>query len=300
MAGCKPPWLKSPLGFGPRAGTLARTLGGLGLPTVCREARCPNRSRCWSRGTATFLLLGDRCTRRCPFCAVEGGSPDPPSREEPRRVAEAVARLGLRHVVLTSVTRDDLPDGGAAHFAATVAAVRARCPAATVEVLVPDFGGAPGALEAVLAAGPHVLAHNVETVPRLYPSVRPGASYDRSLALLTRARRAGGRLVTKSGLMLGLGEREEEVHRVLRDLRAAGCDVVTLGQYLQPSPAHLPVAEYLPPARFAAYRRLARALGFRAACCGPLVRSSYQAGELYRRLLRRSAHVREGPRGVDP
>ncbi len=282
--GRKPPWLKVRVAATAAGATVARALADLGLGTVCRAARCPNRGRCWGRGTATFLILGDRCTRRCPFCAVTSGDPLPPDPEEPERVAAAAVRLGLRHVVITSVTRDDLPDGGAAHFAATVEAVRRRCPGATVEVLVPDFGGAPGALEAVLAAGPHVLAHNVETVPRLYPSVRPGASYERSLALLARARRAGGRLVTKSGLMLGLGEREEEVRRLLRDLRAAGCDVVTLGQYLQPSPQHLPVAEYVPPARFAAFRRLALSLGFRAALAGPLVRSSYHAGDLYRAL----------------
>lgn len=280
----KPPWLKVRLALGERAGAVHRALGDLGLRTVCQDALCPNRARCFSRGTATFMILGETCTRACPFCAVPGGTPAPPDPEEPRRVAEAARRLGLGHVVVTSVARDDLPDGGAAHFAATVSALRARLPSATVEVLVPDFGGDARALAVVLAAGPDVLNHNLETVPRLYPRVRPAAAYDRSLDLLARGRALRPAVVTKSGLMLGLGEREEEVLEVLRDLRRAGCDLLTLGQYLQPSRRHLPVAEHLPPWRFAAYRRAALGLGFRGVVAGPLVRSSYHAGDVLRRL----------------
>lgn len=280
----KPPWLKARLGLAERAGEVHRTLDGLGLRTVCRDALCPNRARCFSRGTATFMILGETCTRACPFCAVPGGIPPAPDPEEPRRVAEAARRLGLSHVVVTSVARDDLPDGGASHFAATVSALRALRPSATVEVLVPDFGGDAEALAAVLAAGPDVLNHNLETVPRLYPRVRPAAAYGRSLEVLARARSLRPGVTTKSGLMLGLGEREEEVLEVLRDLRRAGCDLVTLGQYLQPSRCHLPVAEYLPPGRFAAYRRAALDLGFRGAVAGPLVRSSYHAGDLFHHL----------------
>ncbi len=282
----KPAWLKVRLGLDDRAGDVHRALGDLALRTVCQDAVCPNRSRCFSRGTATFMILGDTCTRACAFCAVPGGVPRPPDPDEPRRVAEAASRLGLRHVVLTSVARDDLHDGGASHFAATVAALRAARPAATIEVLVPDFGGSEAALAAVAASGPDVLNHNLETVPRLYPRVRPTAVYARSLELLARARSLRPGMVTKSGLMLGLGEREEEVLEVLRDLRRAGCDIVTLGQYLQPS-----AAEYLPPGRFAAYRRAAQALGFRRVIAGPLVRSSYHAGEIFHRL--------DGGRGQD-
>jgi lipoic acid synthetase len=256
-------------------------LDGLALHTVCQEARCPNLAECFGQGTATFLILGDRCTRGCRFCAVGHGRPALLDPGEPQRVAEAAARLGLRHAVLTSVTRDDLPDGGASHFAATVQALRRRLPAVIVEVLIPDLGGSHAALQTVLEAGPDVLNHNVETVPRLYRTVRPGADYHRSLALLARAKAMRPGLVTKSGLMLGLGERTAEVLQVLHDLRRAGCDLLTLGQYLQPGDGQLPVARYVPPDEFARYREKAEAMGFRGVASGPLVRSSHQAEALW-------------------
>ncbi|MGC9335328.1 MAG: lipoyl synthase, partial [Anaerolineae bacterium] len=228
-------------------------LNGLGLHTVCQEARCPNLAECFGRGTATFLLLGDRCTRGCRFCAINHGRPDPPEPHEPQRVAEAAACLGLRHVVLTSVTRDDLPDGGAGHFVATIRALRRCLPSAAVEVLIPDLGGSETALRVILDAQPEVLNHNVETVPRLYRAVRPGADYRRSLALLARAKALRPSLITKSGLMLGLGERTAEVIQVLYDLRLAGCDLLTLGQYLQPTDGQVPIVRYVSPDEFAAY-----------------------------------------------
>jgi lipoic acid synthetase len=263
------------------AARMADLLDGLALHTVCQEARCPNLTECFERGTATFLLLGDRCTRGCRFCAVDHGRPAAPDPGEPGRVAEAAARLGLGHVVLTSVTRDDLPDGGAEHLAAAIRALGRRLPAATVEVLIPDFRGSHAALETVVRAAPAVLNHNVETVPRLYGSVRPGADYHRSLALLARAKALRPGLVCKSGLMLGLGERTAEVIQVLRDLREAGCDLVTLGQYLPPSGDQLPVARYVPPEEFAAYGAKAEGMGFRGVASGPLVRSSHRAEALW-------------------
>lgn len=277
----KPRWLRSPIPPRVVVAPVEDLLGNLGLHTVCQSALCPNRGHCFSRGTATFMILGDRCTRRCPYCAVDKGGPAPVDPGEPERLADAVFRLGLRHVVVTSVTRDDLADGGAAQFAAVVEALRRRCPDATVELLVPDFGGSEEALDRVAAAGPAVLNHNLETVPRLYPVVRPEADYRRSLGLLSRAKAVAPRMVTKSGLMLGLGERKEEVLAVMADLREAGCDILTLGQYLRPSPAHLPVAEYLHPHRFAALRRAGLDMGFRAVFAGPLVRSSFHAGDIY-------------------
>lgn len=277
----KPSWLKARLTLSPQGAVVNRLIRELDVHTVCVSALCPNRNRCFSRGTATFMILGDRCSRRCPFCAVayapEGG-PDP---GEPGRVAEAVRALGLRHAVVTSVTRDDLPDGGAAQFAATIRAIRHLQPEAAVEVLVPDFGGREDSLRAVLQEAPDVFNHNVETVPRLYPRVRPEADYRRSLAVLAAARAMAPGALTKSGLMLGLGERKDEVVEVMADLRRAGCDLLTLGQYLRPSPAHLPVEEYVHPRRFAAYRRVALDMGFRAVFAGPLVRSSFHAGDLF-------------------
>jgi len=273
-----PDWMRRPIGS---SAALARTRGllaDLHLHTVCREARCPNLAECFGRRTATFLVMGPVCTRRCAFCAVEKGRPHPVDPEEPRRVAEAARSLGLAHVVVTSVTRDDLPDGGAGHFAAVVRAVRERCPGATVELLVPDFQGDAGALDVVLAAGPDVLNHNVETVPSLYRAVRPGASYQRSLDLLSRAARAG--VPAKSGLMLGLGETGEEVLAVLADLRARGVAYLTLGQYLAPSGDHYPVREYVSPETFRFYRRKAVEAGFAAVAAGPYVRSSYRADEM--------------------
>jgi len=260
---------------------LAPLLRGAGVHTVCEHARCPNLGECFSRGVVTFLILGERCTRRCRFCAIDHGPPVPPDPQEPARVAAAAARLGSRHVVITSVTRDDLPDGGAAHFAAVMWQVRDRAAAAAVEVLVPDFGGSREAAGAVLAARPEVFAHNVETVPRLYARVRAGADYGRSLGLLGQAAAARGSGV-KSGLMVGLGEKMAEVEAVLADLRGVGVDMVTIGQYLQPSPRQLPVTRYVPPATFARLAARARSFGFREVSSGPLVRSSYQAGQHYR------------------
>lgn len=253
-------------------------LGDLTLHTVCQEALCPNLPECFGKGTATFLILGDVCTRNCRFCAVKKGRPLPPDPEEPERVAEAAFRLRLQHVVVTSVTRDDLPDGGAGHFAATVRAIRRRLPGAGVEVLIPDFRGSLAALETVLDAGPNVVNHNMETVPRLYPLIRPQANYQRSIGILSWIKIRAPHVATKSGLMLGLGEQIAEVLRVLYDLREAGCDMLTLGQYLQPTEQQHPVVRYIPPEEFAEYREKAETMGFRRVIAGPLVRSSYQAG----------------------
>ena len=267
---------------------LERRLRRLALRTVCEEARCPNRNGCFSRGTATFMLLGSVCTRTCRFCNVETGRPDPVDRGEPGRVAEAVLQLGLRHVVLTSVNRDDLPDGGASQFAGAIAAIHERVPVARVEVLTPDFAGDARAIDTVVGARPDVYNHNVETVPRLYRTVRPGAGYARSLDLLSRVavRRSGP--VTKSGIMLGLGESADEVRQVLRDLRGAGVAAVTLGQYLRPTLRHLPVERYLEPEEFEAFGEDARALGFSSVASGPLVRSSYHAESTYENMENRS------------
>jgi lipoic acid synthetase len=279
----------------------------LGLATVCSGARCPNQAECYARGTATFLILGARCTRSCRFCAIEKAAPGPLRQEEPGAVAEGCARLNLKHVVITSVTRDDLPDGGAAHFARTIRAVRERLPKAVIEVLTPDFLGRAELVDVVLDARPDIFNHNVETVPRLYPTVRPEADYRRSLAVLAHAKRrarlaaaqtagtpgeptAGlkdgpGAVFTKSGLMVGLGETDEEVRAVLEDLRGAGCDILTIGQYLAPSAAHLPVARFVEPREFEAWEAAARALGFSAAACAPFVRSSYRAESLFRERI---------------
>ncbi|MBE3099783.1 MAG: lipoyl synthase [Planctomycetes bacterium] len=282
-----PPWLRKRVPARGEAAEVRRLLAELGLATVCAGAHCPNLPECYARGTATFLILGDSCTRRCRFCAIEKRPPGPLRQDEPEAVAEAAARLHLRHVVITSVTRDDLPDGGAGHFARTIRAVRERLPAAVIEVLTPDFKGDTAAIDAVLDARPHVFNHNIETVPRLYPTVRPEADYRRSLAVLAHAK-ARARdahvppaLYTKSGLMMGLGETGDEVRSCLADLRAAGCDMLTLGQYLAPSAAHHAVARFVEPAEFAAWETEARALGFAAVAAGPFVRSSYQAESVF-------------------
>jgi lipoic acid synthetase len=254
-------------------------IGDLGLHTVCREAGCPNVYECWAAGTATFLLMGDVCTRACSFCDVITGRPGPLDPGEPDRVAEAVSRLGLRHAVLTSVDRDDLPDGGAAHFAAVVHRVRERVPGCAVEVLIPDFKGDRRALETIMAEHPEVLNHNLETVVRLQREVRTAASYGRSLALLARAKQIDPSRLVKSGLMVGLGETGDEVRGALADLRAVGVDLVTIGQYLRPGVRHRPVHRYAPPEEFAAYRAYGAALGLGRVEAGPLVRSSYRAGE---------------------
>jgi lipoyl synthase len=265
---------------GTGAATVAQTrhlLDRLHLPTVCDSARCPNRGECFSHHTATFLILGDICTRGCAFCAVTKGKPLPLEADEPERLARAVTELGLRHVVITSVTRDDLPDGGAAHYARVVAALRQHCPGVRVELLVPDFRGSREALATVLASGPDILAHNLETVPRLYPEVRRGADYGRSLQVLEQAKRLSPQIVTKSGLMLGLGEESPEIEVVLQDLRQVACDMLTLGQYLSPSLHHVPVARYVRPEEFVSWQRQTLALGFKSVAAGPLVRSSYKA-----------------------
>jgi len=253
-----------------------------GLSTVCEEARCPNKAECFSKPTAAFMILGDSCTRDCGFCSVESAPPRPPDKDEPRRVAGAASKMGLKYVVVTSVTRDDLPDGGAGQFAETIREILRHLPEAGVEVLTPDFGGSEDALSRVLSAGPHVFNHNVETVPRLYATVRPQADYNRSIGLLRRLKDLSPRTNTKSGLMLGLGETAGEVLEVFNDLRGAGCDFLTIGQYLRPTRKNLPVVEYIEPETFEALREQALGMGFKFVASGPLVRSSMNAEEMYR------------------
>jgi len=272
-----PPWLKVRAPGGPGFAETMATVRELGLHTVCQEARCPNIGECWGHRTATFMLLGDTCTRNCGFCAVTHGRPLAVDPAEPLRVASAVARLGLRHVVVTSVNRDDLADGGAAHFGATARAIKRLLPGCRVEVLVPDFQGNLASVAEVVASPIDVFNHNLETVPRLYRRVRAGARYARSLAVLEAAHGGRDRLLTKTGLMLGLGETQVELASVFRDLRSIGCDILTLGQYLRPSGEHLPVERYVPPEEFTALGAEALALGFRHVEAGPLVRSSYHA-----------------------
>jgi lipoic acid synthetase len=275
----KPPWIKAKAPTGEGFFRTRKILKELGLHTVCEEAMCPNAGECWGHSTATFMLMGDACTRSCGFCAVRHGAPATLDPFEPGRVASAAERLGLRHVVVTSVNRDDLPDGGAAHFAATARAIKNRVPECAVEVLIPDFQGDARALAVVVASPIDVLNHNTETVPRLYPRVRPGARYARSLDLLRRAKETRRALLVKTGLMLGLGEATAELLETFRDLRQAGCDILTLGQYLRPTREHLPVTRFVTPGEFAELRDEALALGFRHVESGPLVRSSYHAWE---------------------
>jgi lipoyl synthase len=274
-----PAWLKRPLPVGNENFLTHNLLRELRLETVCENARCPNRPECYARRTATFMILGNICTRPCGFCSVPRGTPEALEDDEPERVAEAAHRLGLKHVVITSVTRDDLPDGGADHFYRCVVAVRART-GAVVEVLTPDFLGDRGAIDRVLQAQPEVFNHNTETVPRFYRKVRGRADYQRTLDLLAYAKQQAPHLRTKSGLMLGLGETREELLDTFGDLRAARCDMLTLGQYLTPTLKHIPVARYLPPEEFDELGRLARSLGFQHVASGPFVRSSYHAGEM--------------------
>jgi lipoic acid synthetase len=264
------------------SGLLAR----LGLPTVCDTARCPNRGECFSHHTATFLILGEVCTRGCAFCAVKHGRPESlPDPDEPARLAFAVMKLGLTHVVVTSVTRDDLPDGGAGHYAAVVEELHRVCPAVKVEILVPDFLGSEESLSLVLKSGPDILAHNIETVPRFYRAVRRGADYVRSLTVLQRAKSLTPNIVLKSGFMLGLGETANEIESVLRDLARAGCDMVTIGQYLAPSLAHTPVQRYASREEFNRWKEKAIGMGFKSAASGPLVRSSYKAPFFFGEVL---------------
>ena len=273
----RPKWLRAPAPAGDNYHELKDLIGRLRLHTVCESAACPNVGECWNHRTATFMILGNVCTRRCGFCAVEKGAPLPVDYDEPQRVAEAVAAMGLRFAVITSVNRDDRPDGGAELFAYTIQAIRARIPGCGVEVLIPDFQGNHHAIETVMQAAPDVLNHNTETVPRLYRQVRLGARYERSLDVLRYAKQIAPGCPTKSGLMLGLGETPEEVLQVMRDLRDHGVDILTIGQYLRPSPKHLPIVRYVPPAEFAEFRRAGEAMGFAHVESGPLVRSSYHA-----------------------
>lgn len=281
----KPEWLKKPLPDSASLHRMEALLRSGQLSTVCESALCPNLGECFAAGTATFLIMGDVCTRDCGFCSVGSGRPRKLDENEPAHVADAVSRLGLRHVVITSVSRDDLEDGGASHFVATMKAVRAKVPEAAIEVLVPDFAGNIESLDAVLAAGPDVLNHNVETVPRLYARVRPQAVYERSLDVLSRAASSGESLV-KTGLMVGLGEMQEEVTDLLQQLAGAGAHMVTIGQYLRPSARHLPVVEYVRPEVFAGYARRGEALGMHT-YAAPFVRSSFHAGESF-------AHMKAG------
>jgi lipoic acid synthetase len=276
-----PEWLKRPIPERGGSYFTKNLIGELGLETICESGKCPNRSECWTRRTATFMILGETCTRPCGFCAVKRGRPEPVAADEPDRVAEAAARLGLRHVVITSVTRDDLPDGGADHFRRCVLAVRERT-GATIEVLTPDFDGRPGPIATVLEARPEVFNHNLETVARLQQYVRRKSQYEVSLRVLEQAKRLDPGARTKSGLMLGLGETTDEILETLADLRSIGCDFLTLGQYLQPSPRHLAPERYLPPAEFDELGRLARLMGFQEVASGPFVRSSYHADEMAR------------------
>lgn len=283
----KPAWLRVEIGphrvFGEAVRAVLREEG---LSTVCTGARCPNLPTCWGAGTATFMILGDICTRTCRFCAVSHGKPLPPEPTEPARLARAIKKLGLSYVVLTSVDRDDLPDGGASHFAACICTIKEAMPETRVEVLIPDFSGRREALQAVVEAGPDVVGHNLETVRRLTPRVRDRrASYDLSLQVLRTLKDLNPKLFTKSSILLGLGEGEGEVEEALEDLRSAGVDIVVLGQYLRPTARELPVARYVPPEEFAAWEKRAKSLGFRAVLAGPLVRTSFKAAEVYKELL---------------
>ena len=277
----KPPWLRRKLPSGPNYEKIRQLVQENNLATVCQEAMCPNQFECYGKGTATFMILGDHCTRNCRFCAVQHGQLGPPENDEPARAAQAVKTMGLRYAVITSVTRDDMPDGGAYHFARTIEAIRNVSPDTLIEVLIPDLQGNWDALNTIIEAGPDVLNHNLETVKRLYPTVRPQAVYQRSLDLLRQVKKRQATMITKSGMMVGLGETTEELQIAFTDLVHAHCDILTLGQYLQPSKDHLAVEHYLPPEKFDLLRQQALHLGFAGVAAAPFVRSSYQAEELY-------------------
>ncbi len=277
----KPPWLKKRIPPVQDILKVKSILEGTVLHTVCEEARCPNLGECFSKGTATFLILGRICSRNCGFCAVEHGGPLSPDRREPEEVARAVKEMGLRYIVITSVTRDDLADGGASHYARVIRAIRGLGNKIKVEVLIPDFLGDPNALGQVLEEKPDVLNHNVETVPRLYPVVRPQANYSRSLHLLKHSEEQSSEVVTKSGFMLGLGEDRSEVLNLMKDLRKVGCDFLTIGQYLQPRSDRLPVLRYIPPEEFEELKRIGEEMGFKAVASGPFVRSSFHASQMF-------------------
>jgi lipoic acid synthetase len=272
-----PPWFKVRLQQGPDYRDIRQVVDRLGLHTICEEARCPNIWECWNNRTATFLILGDICTRRCHYCSVTTGKPLPVDHDEPSRVAQAVQAMRLQHAVITSVNRDELDDGGATIFAETIRQIRQLTPTCTVEVLVPDFEGSAPALQAVVDERPDILNHNIETVERLFPSIRPQGKYRRSIELLERAKQAG--MTTKSGLIVGMGETEEEIRQVMRDLRSVGCDILTIGQYLQPTRDHLLVTRFYHPEEFVAFKTEARALGFRHVESSPMARSSYHAAD---------------------
>jgi len=277
----KPPWLKKRIPPFQDIQKVKSILEQTDLHTVCEEARCPNLGECFSGGTSTFLILGKVCTRNCGFCAVEYGAPAPPDATEPQKVAQAVQKMDLRYVVITSVTRDDLPDGGASLFKKTIQAIRALDPKIKIEVLIPDFQGDLSSLEIVLKESPDVLNHNIETITRLYPEVRPQADYKRSLNLLKKSKELYSEILTKSGFMLGLGETQEEILELLRDLREVRCDFLTIGQYLQPRPDRLPVVRYVPPEEFEEYKKIGEEMGFRAIASGPFVRSSFHASQMF-------------------
>jgi lipoic acid synthetase len=283
----KPPWIKTRLRTGPEYTELKNLVRREGLHTVCEEAGCPNIFECWEDREATFLIGGDQCTRRCDFCQIDTGKPQPLDTDEPRRVAESVATMGLAYATVTGVARDDLDDGGAWLYAQTAREIHAAVPGCGVELLIPDFNAVPERLAEVFSAQPEVLAHNVETVPRIFKSIRPGFRYERSLDVITQARTAG--LVTKSNLILGMGEERAEVSAAMADLHAAGCDLLTITQYLRPSPRHHPVERWVKPEEFVELQEEALALGFAGIMSGPLVRSSYRAGRLYRQAADRRA-----------
>ncbi len=284
----KPQWLKKRLPLGSAHAQMESSLLARKLHTICQEGCCPNQGECFAKREASFLIMGRVCTRNCRFCAVESGEPGPLDPEEPERLAAEVLELGLDHVVVTSVTRDDLSDGGADHYARVIESLRRDCPGVGVEVLIPDFQGSGSSLATVLSARPDVLNHNVETIPRLYRHVRPQAGYRRSLDLLARVKTIRNDMITKSGLMVGLGETKEEVFSVMDDLIGAGCDILTIGQYLRPGLNHYPVKEYVHPDAFSAYEDEAQRRGFKAVVASPFARSSYRAGELYRAACARS------------
>lgn len=286
-AGRLPAWLKRPLPMGETAHATRRIVRESGVATVCEEARCPNLGECWAKRHATFMILGEICTRRCGFCAVETGRPSPPASDEPQRLAEAASRLDLRHAVLTAVARDDLPDEGAGHFAACVRAIRVEAPPCAIEVLPADFHARDDCIQTLVDASPDIYNHNQETVERLCPSVRPAARYRRSLDVLRKVKAISPSIFTKSGLMVGLGETRAELSRTLRDLRAVGVDILTVGQYLRPSREHMPVSRYVPPSEFDAIAEEARSLGFAAVASGPFVRSSYNAADVYEAIEHR-------------
>jgi lipoyl synthase len=283
----KPSWIKTRAVMGPEYRELKSLVRTQGLSTVCEEAGCPNIYECWEDREATFLIGGDQCTRRCDFCNIDTGKPAAYDTDEPRRVAESVAQMGLRYATVTGVARDDLPDGGAWLYAETVRQIHAALPGIGVELLIPDFNGTPHLLQEVFDSRPEVLAHNVETVPRIFRSIRPGFRYERSLAVLTAAREAG--LVTKSNLILGMGEEREEISSALQDLHDAGCELVTITQYLRPSPRHHPVTRWVKPQEFVELAQEAEEIGFAGVMSGPLVRSSYRAGRLYEQAIARRA-----------